>query len=121
LKNIPCESFPRISASAATRPATAAGFMLLPYKNFFAANSTRYRKFSERAPIRALDGRWFFAALPRVRARLAELRAARFATLHKHQSTANSRTMREAAPAREAFTAWRPRAHSRGFQQRIGG
>jgi len=95
--------------------------MLLPYKNFFAANSTRYRKFSERAPIRALDGRWFFAALPRVRARLAELRAARFATLHNHRSTANSRTTREAAPAREAFTAWRPRAHSRGFHQRIGG
>jgi hypothetical protein len=81
----------------------------------------RYVKFSEQVPIRALDARRFFAALPRVRARLAELRAARFATLHNHRSTANSRTTREAAPAREAFTAWRSCAHSRGFHQRIGG
>jgi hypothetical protein len=104
---VPCESFPQISASAASRPAAAAGFTLSLAKNFFAANSTRYWKFSERAPTRALDAGWFFAALPRVRARLAELRAARFATLHHRQSTANSRTTREAAPAREAFTARR--------------
>jgi hypothetical protein len=118
---IPCESFPQISASAAAQPVSAANFMLPRSKNYFAADSTRYRKFSERAPIRALDGRWFFAAFPRVRARLAELRAARFATLNHRQSTANSRTTREAAQARETFTAWRPRAHSRGFHQRIGG
>jgi hypothetical protein len=121
LKIIPCESFPQISASAATLPASAAGFVLPPYKNYFTANSMRYQKFSERAPVRALDVRWLFAALPRVRARLAELRAARFATLHNHRSTANSRTTREAAQAREAFTARRPRAYSRGFHQRIGG
>jgi hypothetical protein len=40
---------------------------------------------------------------------------------HNLQTTANSRTMREAAPACEAFTAWRSRAHSREFHQRIGG
>jgi hypothetical protein len=117
---IPCESFPKIR-SEAMRPVTAPVFGPSPSKNYFAADSTRYRKFSELAPIRALDARWFFAALPRVRARLAELRAARFATLHNHRSTANSRTTREAARAREAFTARRPRAHSRGFHQRIGG
>jgi hypothetical protein len=90
---VPCESFPQISASAATRPASAAGFALSLAKNYFAANSTRYRKFSERAPIRALDAGWIFAALPRVRARLAELRAARFATLHivNHQQTRERR------------------------------
>jgi hypothetical protein len=111
---IPCESFTQIR-SEAMRPVAAAGFAAQPSKNFFAADSTRYRTFSERAPIRALDARWFFAALPRVRARLGELRAARLATLHKHRSTANSRTTREAAQAREAFTARRPRAHSCGF------
>jgi hypothetical protein len=93
----PCESFPQIFASAALPPVAAADFMLSPSKNYFAANSTRYRKFSQQAPIRALDGRWFFAALPRVRARLAEVRAARLATPHNHRSTANSRTTREAA------------------------
>jgi hypothetical protein len=103
------------------RPVSAAGFVPSSTKNFFTAISTRYRKFSERAPIRALDARWFFAALPRVRARLAELCAARFATLHHRLSPANSRATREAAPAREAFTARRLCAHSRGFQQRIGG
>jgi hypothetical protein len=118
---ISCESFPQISASAAMPPVSAAGFAHSPAKKFFDADSTRYRMFSERAPIRALDARWFFAALPRVRARLAELRAARFATLQNHQSPANSRTTREAAPARETFTARRPRAYSRGFHQRIGG
>jgi len=81
----------------------------------------RYRTFSQRAPNRALDVLWFFAALPRVRARLAELRATRTATHSQSSTTANSRTTREAAPAREAFTAWRPRAHSRDFHQRIGG
>jgi hypothetical protein len=91
---VPCESFPQISASAATLPALAAGFALSLSKIFFVANSMRYRKFSEQALIHALDARWFFAALPRVRARLAELRAARFATLHNHRSTANSRTTR---------------------------
>jgi hypothetical protein len=97
-------------------------------KKIFTASSMRYMRFSERAPIRTLDAGWFFAALPRVRARLAELRAARFATLHivnhqQSQSPANSRTTCEAAQAREAFTAWRPHAvlHSRGFHQRIGG
>jgi len=103
------------------RPVTAAGFSPSPSKNFFTANSKRYRKFSERGPIRALDARWIFAALPRVRARLGELRAARLATLHIHKSTANSRTTREAAPVCDAVTARRPRAHSRGFHQRIGG
>jgi hypothetical protein len=90
---VPCESLPQISASAVTLPAAAAGFALSLGKNFFAANSTRYRKFSERAPTRALDAGWFFAAFPRVRARLAELRAARFATLHivNHQQTRERR------------------------------
>jgi hypothetical protein len=62
-------------------------------KIFSVASSMRYVKFSERAPIRALDARRFFAALPRVRARLAELRAARFATLHivNHQQTRERR------------------------------
>jgi hypothetical protein len=101
------------------QPVSAAGFALSPYKKFSAEDSKRYRKFSERAPISALDARWFFAALPRVRARLGELRAARFATLHNLSSTANSRTTREAAPACEAFTATRPRAHSRGFHQAL--
>jgi hypothetical protein len=78
---IPCESFPLISASAAMLPASAADFAHSLAKKVFAANSTRYRKISGRVPIRALDARWFFAALPRVRARLAELRAARLATL----------------------------------------
>jgi hypothetical protein len=82
----------------------AAAFSSLPRKIFSVASSMRYVKFSEQAPIRALDALWIFAALPRVRARLAELRAARFATLHHRQSPANSRTTREAAPAREAFT-----------------
>jgi hypothetical protein len=107
--------------SAAPLPVVAADFALSPHKKFFAAYSMRYRCFSKQASICALDARWFFAALPRVRARLGELRAARFATLHHLQSTANSRTTREAAPAREPFTARRPRVHSRGFHQRIGG
>jgi hypothetical protein len=59
----------------------------LPHKKFIAVTSIRYRTFSERAPIRALDALWFFAALPRVRARLAELRAARFAT---HSQSSNN-------------------------------
>jgi hypothetical protein len=80
-------------------------FRAFAVKKNFTASSMRYVKFSQRAPIRALDARWFFAALPRVRARLAELRAARFAPLQNHQSTANSRTTREAAQARDAFTA----------------
>jgi hypothetical protein len=84
---VSCESFPHILASAALPPAAAAGFAPSPHKKFSAANSTRYRKFSERASIRALDGRWFFAALPRVRARLAELCAARFATPNKSSIT----------------------------------
>ena len=79
------------------RPVVAAGFSPLPHKIFSVASSMRYGMFSERVPIRALDARWFFTALHRVRARLAELRAARFATLHNHRSTANSRTTREAA------------------------
>jgi len=54
----------------------------------------RYGTFSERAPIRALDALWFFAALPRVRARLAELRAARFAT--HSQSSNNSKLANDA-------------------------
>jgi hypothetical protein len=117
---IPCESFAQIR-SEAMRSVAAAGFASQPSKNFFAADSIRYRKFSEGAPIRALDARWFFEALPRVRARLGELRAARFATLHNRPSTANSRTMREAVSAREAFTARRLRAHSCGFHHYIGG
>src|SRR5580704_10055288 len=95
LKIVPCETFPQISASAATPSASAAGFALSLTKNFFAANSMRYRKFSGRAPIHALDARWVFAALPRVRARLAELRAARFATPHiVHQQQTRERRAR---------------------------
>jgi hypothetical protein len=63
-------------------------------KIFFAASSMRYRIFSEQVPIRALDARWIFAALPRVRARLAELRAARFAT--HSQSSNNSKLANDA-------------------------
>jgi hypothetical protein len=88
-----CESLPKFR-SEAMPPASAAGFALSLAKKFFAANSRRYRKFSERAPIRALDARWFFAALPRVRARLAELRAARFAT--HSQSSNNSKLANDA-------------------------
>jgi hypothetical protein len=55
--------------------------LLLPHKKFIAMSSMRYGTFSQRAQIHALDALWFFAALPRVRARLAELRAARLATL----------------------------------------
>jgi hypothetical protein len=76
-----CESLPK-NRSEAIRPVVAAGFSPLPHKIFSVASSMRYVKFSEQVPIRALDARRFFAALPRVRARLAELRAARFATLH---------------------------------------
>jgi hypothetical protein len=73
--------------SEAMRPVVAAGFSPLPHKIFSVASSIRYVKFSEQAPIRALDALRFFAALPRVRARLAELRAARFAT---HSQSSNT-------------------------------
>jgi hypothetical protein len=77
----------------AIRPVTAADFCFCRTNKFSAASSMRYGTFLERAPIRALDVLWFFAALPRVRARLAELRAARFATLHivNHQQTRERR------------------------------
>jgi hypothetical protein len=86
-------------------PALAADFSLVPCKKISTAYSMRYREISKRSLAHALDAWWIFAALPRVRARLAELRAARSATLHHRPSSANSRTTREAAPAREAFTA----------------
>ena len=75
------------------RSVTAVGFSPSPPKKFSDAYSMRYRTISERAPIRALDARWFFAALPRVRARLAELRVARLATLQivNHQQTRERR------------------------------
>jgi len=77
------------------RPVVAAGFSPLRHKIFSVAFSMRYVKFSEQAPIRALDGLRFFAALPRVRARLAELRAARFATL-QHRQSINSKLANDA-------------------------
>jgi len=80
-------------------------------------------KFSERAPTSALDARWIFAALPRVRARLAELRAARFATLHIAQQQQTRE--RRARPHRRVKHSplGRPRGvlRSREFHQRIGG
>jgi hypothetical protein len=115
-----CESLPKFR-SEAMPSASAAGFALSLAKKFFAANSRRYRKFSERAPIRALDARWFFAALPRVRARLAELRAARFATPHNlNQQQTRERRARPHRRVTHSRTR-RPRAHSRRFHQRIGG
>ena len=79
--------------SEAIRPAVAAGFSGLPHKIFSAVSSMRYVKFSEQAPIRALDALRFFAALPRVRARLANCvrRASQLLTI---SITANSRTTR---------------------------
>jgi hypothetical protein len=105
--------------SEAIRPVVAAGFSPLPHKIFSVASSMRYVKFSEQAPIRALDALWFFAALPRVRARLAELRAARFATPHNlnQQQTRERRARPHPRVKRPAAT----RAFARGFHQRIGG
>jgi hypothetical protein len=90
---VPCESLPKFR-SEAMRPVVAAGFALSLVKKYFAASSMRYRAFSERGPIGALDAQWFFAALPRVRARLAELRVARFAT--HSQSSNNSKLANDA-------------------------
>jgi hypothetical protein len=56
-------------------------------KKISAAYSMRYHEISNRSLVHALDAWWIFAALPRVRARLAELRAARFATPHPSSIT----------------------------------
>jgi hypothetical protein len=75
-------------------PAFAADFSLVPCKKISTAYSMRYREISKRSLVHTLDAWWFFAALPRVRARLAELRAARFAT--HSQSSNNSKLANDA-------------------------
>jgi hypothetical protein len=54
----------------------ASGFTQSQHKKFSNVLSIRYGNVAAPPPIRALDDRVFFAALPRVRARLGELRAA---------------------------------------------
>jgi hypothetical protein len=68
-------------------------FCAFARQKFFRREFNAIPKVFKRAPTRALDAGWFFAAFPRVRARLAELRAARFATLHivNHQQTRERR------------------------------
>jgi hypothetical protein len=67
--------FWRVRAARGAEPAAMNGCAPLRSKKFSAVFSIRYDGFSESSPGRAVDRGAFSAALPRVRARLAELRA----------------------------------------------